>query len=725
MESCTKLKIGQVFSVGDPESKHMIFQSGISRLRKDESGQCFLECHLCGEKLNEPVAFWDHVSRIHGVQKEDYSLFENLEVSTQNTTNANVPYATLNDDSRGGEELNDGSAQKEQDGGGVGQDGTPKTNVSEDTNKEFTLEGNCAMCDERVLASQIWVHVLHKHGLRPEEYRTTEKTLMEPEKAQIDAENQGTSSSVSSARESSDFTENACTITSVGNSHTKVLKGRRRIRRRGVQKNKAKGLVVNECKFKCTVCPKVYNSWSTTMNHLKICEHYTSLLEQFDEIKPEEFTVQRKYHKCMSCGEELLKDNQVIYEHISRVHKLFAHSYRKLASADTASGSDPTGEPADEQAVEGAALILRNACTFQCLVAECSMVFNGWAKMRKHLGVKHPELLTKFTKCNAMDYVVRKSWHQCVICEKKLLHDKAVIMNHLRRHRISRLEKYEREWNKRCGYGVKEVQTEPPKQVPPTRSVRVHAAEEGKAPRSNVELSSVCRFRCGPCKLIFNSWASTTNHLRNKHGGIGKRNTHDINEYVIERHHHNCILCGKELLQDLRLIRSHLGGAHKMQLSEYKQLLLHKDASPDLLGPPHLGPPHLGPPHLEPPHLGPPRLQPQTRQPRSSIRSKTRRETNTPKGDDKTPDKARKAQEDEDGPKMDPRVLNLDMVKSFQKQNSFECSICGRIFRNAGAATSNRHVVLEHGINLVQYIRMTSPDIELGKSKFSADLHAL
>ena len=172
---------------------------------------------------------------------------------------------------------------------------------------------------------------------------------------------------------------------------------------------------------------------------------------------------------------------------------------------------------------------------------------------------------------------------------------------------------------------------------------------KGDAVRSEVsddrrQLSSTCRFRCEPCNEVFHNWTSTTTHLRRKHGNdreFGKRNKFDIDKYVIERHHHTCSLCGKEVLQDLKVLSSHLGGAHKMPLSKYKQLQISENAN----------------------------LQPQ---------SQTRQET-TARGEeteDKTSEKA--DEEDKDSPKMDPRVLNLDMVKSLMKEESFECRICGR-----------------------------------------------
>ena len=48
-----------------------------------------------------------------------------------------------------------------------------------------------------------------------------------------------------------------------------------------------------------------------------------------------------------------------------------------------------------------------------------------------------------------------------------------------------------------------------------------------------------------------------------------------------------------------------------------------------------------------------------------------------------------------------------------------------RIFRNAAAAAANRHVVFEHGINLVQYIKMTSPQLELGETRLFEPVHKI
>ena len=273
-----------------------------------------------------------------------------------------------------------------------------------------------------------------------------------------------------------------------------------------------------------------------------------------------------------------------------------------------------------------------------------------------------------------------------------------MIANHLPRHRISRLEKYEREWNKRRGIiedVVKEIPTENPNhtlKVEVPQKVQTTASDKDV---SHNPLSSMCKFHCKPCNEVFPNWTATTKHLRTKHKNrqFGKRTVYDINKYVIERHQHSCFLCGKQVLQDLKLISSHVGAAHKMPLSKYRELLLQKDGNLDV------------------------QVQHETRQPKT--RNKNRQETTTPISQDKNLEE--NVEKDTDAPKMDPRVLNLDMVKTFlKKEDSFECRICGRIFRSAGAAAANRHVVFEHGINLVQYIRMTSPQIKSGTNTCKA-----
>ena len=392
----------------------------------------------------------------------------------------------------------------------------------------------CALCDERVPVAQFWVHVQLSHGLKPEEYHTVEDHLMRPEgdlngvnqeNDAIPAAGEPLNFSRNGCKYKCKYCEDeqnswrgmtrhifqmhrkskrhhnplelateknyvSCPVSSCGErllqdgtlvdrhmsvAHKMPLAGKvmpkgRRItnRKRRVPKGKsARGLVVNECKFRCKVCPKVYDSWSTTMSHLRICDHYLSTIHNY-ETDPGNFALVKKYHKCLRCGEELLMDNFIIYEHITRAHKLSAHSYRQLLTVDAQQGVDrPTG---DEKAVRGAAPVLRNACSFQCLVAECSMLFSGWVNMRRHLRLSHGQLLKKGAICNPMDYVAKRSWHPCVFCGLRLLHDKTLIMNHLRsNHRISNVEEYEREWNRCSGYVreergdcVKEVQSEDP-----------------------------------------------------------------------------------------------------------------------------------------------------------------------------------------------------------------------------------------------------------------------
>ena len=100
MESCTKLKIGQVFSSQDGEYGH-VFQD------KAEDEVELLKCQLCNV-TKEPVDFWDHVTKIHGVQKEDYNLIErNMQHSTQDAVSCEVSLTTPNDKAEEAGEVGD------------------------------------------------------------------------------------------------------------------------------------------------------------------------------------------------------------------------------------------------------------------------------------------------------------------------------------------------------------------------------------------------------------------------------------------------------------------------------------------------------------------------------------------------------------------------------------------------------------------------------------------
>ena len=103
MESCTKLKIGQVFSSQDVEYRH-VFQD------KTEDEVELLKCQLCSV-MKAPVDFWDHISKVHGVQKGDYNLIEkNMQHSTQDTMSCEVSLTTPND--KAGEAGEDGDPEK-------------------------------------------------------------------------------------------------------------------------------------------------------------------------------------------------------------------------------------------------------------------------------------------------------------------------------------------------------------------------------------------------------------------------------------------------------------------------------------------------------------------------------------------------------------------------------------------------------------------------------------
>ena len=181
MESCPEIEIGQVFSSADGEFGHVF-----NNLTDEEGGS--MSCHLCNSVLKEPAAFWDHVSKIHGVRKDDYKIIEKnmqqcAESEDTNTTSNQDTTSAMDTTSKLTNTLSPDDKVDE------GKDSASEEDVSEDPDEASTLEGNCSICDERVVATQIWEHVELKHGLKPEEYRACQRVLTVP-----DAEERNSSS---------------------------------------------------------------------------------------------------------------------------------------------------------------------------------------------------------------------------------------------------------------------------------------------------------------------------------------------------------------------------------------------------------------------------------------------------------------------------------------------------------------------------------------------------
>ena len=81
----------------------------------------------------------------------------------------------------------------------------------------------------------------------------------------------------------------------------------------------------NQCKFKCKLCPEVYNSWDATLGHL-MTDHES---EDNAPAVPHDLVVESTIHTCCLCKQELLEDNRLINDHIKDAHNLTPNAYKR------------------------------------------------------------------------------------------------------------------------------------------------------------------------------------------------------------------------------------------------------------------------------------------------------------------------------------------------------------------------------------------------------------
>ena len=85
---------------------------------------------------------------------------------------------------------------------------------------------------------------------------------------------------------------------------------------------------------------------------------------------------------------------------------------------------------------------------------------------------------------------------------------------------------------------------------------------------ANNATSNSCKFACKECSLESQSWGDLRTHLSRSHNK--KNQKFDCGDYATKTVHHVCAVCGKRLLQDSSVIKTHVKG-HDMSLEDYRK----------------------------------------------------------------------------------------------------------------------------------------------------------
>ncbi len=197
----------------------------------------------------------------------------------------------------------------------------------------------------------------------------------------------------------------------------------------------------NFCMFQCVYCKQKSDSWSDMMGHVNK-EHRKDdiLLSKFHR----DYLTGAVYHKCYICQEGVLCDETLINHHTRKAHGIFfKEKYKEFKN----SGHWPipealTIEKTYEQlpshmSEENISNKPTNACTFSC--DKCPQLKTDWQSFRIHKNKMHKEFRFPFEA----KYVKRAKYYQCPICQTYILCDRVFFRNHLNRHKIRRISKFE------------------------------------------------------------------------------------------------------------------------------------------------------------------------------------------------------------------------------------------------------------------------------------------
>ncbi len=339
--------------------------------------------------------------------------------------------------------------------------------------------------------------------------------------------------------------------------------------------------VGNFCQFACDLCDFMCSSWNALRTHKCI----RKIRGQDKTIYNVKYVKRARYHKCAICEKVILCDRAIILKHITCSHGHRLKEYLKMNnSRQSVQNKTQAISPGVNQSQhsysrykkwarsEGSNIPTTRKClnlsTFQC--DACKLEFSNWGLTKEHLKKCKKEALFR------SKYVINAVFHECKICEAKMLCDKLFIWYHIKQHQISAKE-----------YTALHEEKTPPKFVKKTvkigsetleTSVKVFSSSmsehsymftvpQGGMKDSELTLfvGNLCTFQCIYCQFESDSWTKLSAHVVKNCDGT-KKTKWFCGDFVRRAVYHKCYICAKAVLCDEDLIRRHSSDPHGIPL---------------------------------------------------------------------------------------------------------------------------------------------------------------
>ncbi len=285
----------------------------------------------------------------------------------------------------------------------------------------------------------------------------------------------------------------------------------------------ASGEVTNMCRFRCTQCDKDIRNWRY------VCDHFWAEHGQrISYLDVPKYISNKVSHICKICGEKTLCDASFLLWHLKK-HDIKIGLYQKKYLFNVSNMLSD---------VVYSDKLIGNLCVYEC--EACKQRYSSKSVFTRHL--------TSMSHGSALNIGIslrKKVFHQCKLCNRSILCDKAVLSGHLRYTHGLTMELY----CEQTGCTLERT--------------RYFQLDFLKSLKESKKIRNACEFHCRICGITYNKVVNFRAHFT-RHN---IKPPGHLSDYLTRGSFYQCKKCGKHLLCDMYTIQHHMNVVHGTKLN--------------------------------------------------------------------------------------------------------------------------------------------------------------
>ncbi len=312
-------------------------------------------------------------------------------------------------------------------------------------------------------------------------------------------------------------------------------------------------IIGNLCVYTCEDCPEEFSSWKQLCKHQKVKGHSrTSLKDKFKVMKS-------TYHNCKLCHRIVLCEKRYLAKHIKQCHKLSIDEYCTKTGCEMQEDTDYYKLKSLETSEK-----IENLCIFTC--CECNKKFHCLGAFYAHRQRENHQS----QRLSVINNLVHGFSYKCKLCSSLMLCDRIIIQRHMTTiHQVTlcmkNLTEKQVQYQHLCAEFMKDLPVSAKVQDKATVQIDLIPVQEITS-----TIGNLCRFSCPHCdtQKLFH-WGILKNHFKSRHS---KKELIYSPSIVVTARYHSCLMCPKAILNDRRILSTHLNRHHKMRLAKYEKI---------------------------------------------------------------------------------------------------------------------------------------------------------